>query len=226
MSGSSSAVATWSSSVRWTLWTTLVGVVGYVSLDILAQLLPPHYSPILQAESDLGVGPYGWVMDLNFVVRGILSLALVFGLFRAWPKDRDPPRVGLGLIGAWAVGTFVLAVSPADVSGPRTLHGTIHLVTAFLAFLFVAAGILGVSYAMPEDAPWTSVRRYARPLAVLTAAALVALFVGASIPRVEEHLFGLLERIFLGSALLWMLVVALQLLRLGPAGRRAVTSLA
>jgi hypothetical protein len=152
-------------------------------------------------------------MDVNFVVRGILSLAFAYGLYRAWPKTLGVPRVSLALIGAWGVGAFVLAVSPTDVSGPATLHGTVHLVTAFLAFLFVTVGALGVSYSMPDGLPWRSVRSYARAIAVLTAIALVVLFVGVGIPHVDRTLFGLLERIFLGLALLWMLVVSIHLLR-------------
>ncbi len=197
----------------------------YVVLDIVVQLLPPHYSPISQAESDLGVGPYGWLMDLNFVVRGILSLALVYALYRLWPGASPRPRIGLALVGTWGAAAFVLAVSPADVSGPATVHGTVHDIAAFAAFLCVAIGALGISRSMPLDSPWRSVRTYARPLATLTAIALVLLALGTGIHRVETQYFGLLERIFIGSALLWMLVVSVGMLRgelraVGPAGTR------
>ena len=214
----STFTSTWPRSVRWGLRTTVVGTAIYIVLDIVVQLLPPHYSPISQAESDLGVGPYGWLMDLNFVVRGILSLAFVYGLYRAWPKTLVVPRLSLALIGAWGIGAFVLAVSPTDVSGPATVHGTIHLLAAFLAFLFVTVGVLGVSRSMPEAFPWQAMRPYARGVAGLTAVALVALLVGTVIRRVEQQYFGLLERIFLGSALLWMLFVSVQLLRSEPHG--------
>jgi hypothetical membrane protein len=198
--------------------------VIYIVLDIVAQLLPPYYSPISQAESDLGVGPYGWVMDVNFVVRGLLSLAIVYGLYRAWPKTLAAPRASLALIGAWGVGAFILAISPTDISGPATLHGTVHLVTAFLAFLFVAAGVLGVSYSMPDGLRWQSLRPSAQAIAVLTAIALVVLFLGTGVPRVERNLFGLFERIFIGLALLWMLVVSAHLLRAEPRGPAPSTS--
>jgi hypothetical membrane protein len=216
----------WPPAVRWAFRTTIIGIAIYIVLDIVAQLLPPHYSPISQAESDLGVGPYGWVMSVNFVVRGLLSLALVYGLYRAWPKTVATPTVSFGLIGAWGVGAFILAVSPTDISGPATIHGTVHLVTAFLAFFVVAVGELGVSYSLPDGPPWRSFRPYARTLAVLTAVALVVLFVGTGIPRVDHHLFGLLERVFIGLALLWMLVVSVELLRsehreLEPSSSRA-----
>ncbi len=34
----------------------IVGIVFYVILDVIAQILAPHYNPISQAESDLAVG--------------------------------------------------------------------------------------------------------------------------------------------------------------------------
>jgi hypothetical membrane protein len=40
---------------------TIVGIAVYVVLNVIAQLLPPHYSPLRQAMSDLAVGPYGWL---------------------------------------------------------------------------------------------------------------------------------------------------------------------
>jgi hypothetical membrane protein len=215
-----SSPAPWTRFVRPSWWITILGIGLYFVLDVVAQLLPPHYSPISQAESDLGVGPYGWVMNVNFVVRGILSLAFVYALYSAWPRP-DRPRVGLALIAAWGMGAFILSVSTADVSGPSTLHGTIHNVTALLAFLFVAIGAVLVSYAMPGEPPWETVRPPARVLAVLTLIAMLVLFIGTGLPRVEHALFGLLERIFIGFTLLWMLVVSIALLRLDP-GRRAV----
>jgi len=224
MSVASSSEPLWPPAARWALGITVIGIAIYIVLDVVAQLLPPHYSPIRQAESDLGVGPYGWVMDVNFVVRGVLSLAFVYGLLRMWPKTTGVPKLSLVLIGAWGIGAFVLAVSPADVSGPATLHGTIHLVTAFLAFLFVTVGVLGVSYSMPAVIPWQSVRPYARAIAIFTGIALVLLLAGTSIPRVEQNLFGLLERVFLGLALLWMLVVSIHLLLWDSLSSRASKS--
>jgi hypothetical membrane protein len=60
----------------------------YVALDIIAQALPPHYSPISQAESDLAVRPYGYVMSINFIVRGLLSLTAVLALRGIDPRNR------------------------------------------------------------------------------------------------------------------------------------------
>jgi hypothetical membrane protein len=83
----------------------IAGIFLYAMLDIVAQLLPPHYSPIHQAESDLAVGPYGIIMRLNFLVRAALSLLVVSALAPALRQAR--PRWGLVLFSIWGghVGT-------------------------------------------------------------------------------------------------------------------------
>ena len=136
--------------VRFFFAATIAGIALYVVLDAIAQSLPPHYSPISQAESDLAVGPYGYVMAVNFVNRGIFSLLFLYGLARSVPS-REGLRTGLGLFGVWAVGALILAVSPTDVSGPATVHGFVHLVVATLAFLGAAIGTVSLSRAFRRD---------------------------------------------------------------------------
>jgi hypothetical membrane protein len=64
-------------------FATIVGVILYVVLDAVVQMLPPPYSPISHAESDLAVGPYGYIMAINFANRGILSFYLSWVSTRA-----------------------------------------------------------------------------------------------------------------------------------------------
>lgn len=218
--GTSEAEPDWPPSARWALWVTIVGIALYIVLDVVGQLLPPHYSPISQAESDLGVGPYGWLMDLNFIVRGILSLSFAYALYATWPTASKRPNVGLALIGAWGVGAFILSVSTVTVSGPATTHGTVHNITAALAFLFVAIGELLVAFSMGPTSPWRAIRKYAWPLAIVTAVALLALTIGTGFPRIDAHYFGLLERVFIGFALLWVLIVSILLARSSPERHR------
>jgi len=63
-------------------WAVIPGIVLYLILDVVAQLLPPHYSPITQAESDLAVGKYGFIMTINFLNRGVLSLLFIFAFLQ------------------------------------------------------------------------------------------------------------------------------------------------
>jgi hypothetical protein len=194
-----------------TLTVVLIGV--YVVLDIVAQLLPPHFSPISQAESDLAVGPYGYVMTLNFVVRGVLSLSFLVGLSAATGLVARS-RVGAALFAVWGVAAFILAASPTDLSATETTgHGKLHLLVAFLAFIAAAVAEVLLSRHFSEEPRLRPIARPAWALSFLTLSALVLLAVGTGVPYLLDHAFGLLERIFLGFVLLWVLVVSLYLLR-------------
>jgi hypothetical protein len=192
---------------------TIAGIALYVVLDVVAQLLPPHYSPVRQAESDLAVGPYGYVMTINFVVRSALSLMLIAGLIQG-VAARARSKIGVALIGVWAVGAFLLALFPTDVNSRATIHGYIHLVVALVAFCAVGAGELLVSGRIGADARWTRLRPYLLICSFATLAALAAQVLGV---RASAALSagGLVERVFLGLALLWMLLVAINLVRAG-----------
>jgi hypothetical membrane protein len=198
---------------RFLFAATIAGITLYVVLDAIAQSLPPHYSPIGQAESDLAVGPYGYVMAVNFVNRGTFSLLFLYGLMKSVPS-REGFRAGLGLLGVWAVGALILAVSPTDVSGPVTVHGFVHLVVATLAFLCAAIGAISLSRAFRRDPALSAVGRYAMPLAVLALAFFFVLYGGPAVfPHAAAEVGGLVERVFIGLVLAWMLTVSAMMLR-------------
>jgi hypothetical membrane protein len=192
---------------------TIAGVAVYVVLDAVAQSLPPHYSPVSQAESDLAVGPYGYVMAVNFVNRGLLSLRFIFGLTQSLPSKREI-RSGIVLLGVWSVGSLVLAAVPTDVGTPLTLHGEVHLLVATLAFVSAAFGTLSISRAFDRDAALRGLGRYAMPLAALAVVFFFVLYGGTLVvPHLEARVGGLVERTFIGLVLLWMLVVSVLMPR-------------
>ena len=124
----------------------ILGIILYVGLDVVAQVLPPHYSPLHQAESDLAVGPYGLIMQFNFLVRGGLSLALVLALRDLLPAGRS--RIGVVLLGVWSGCSALLAFFNTDILDDPALvphlhltwHGELHLVLATAGFIAAALG--------------------------------------------------------------------------------------
>src|SRR5579863_401658 len=129
---------------------TIAGIVLYVIIDVIAQALPPHYNPISQAESDLAVGPYGFLMTINFVLRGLVALTMLGALSREVAKQ-GLSRVGLVLVGIWGIGAFLLALFPTDVGASTTLHGKIHLLVALIAFVCAPVGELLLSLRLAAD---------------------------------------------------------------------------
>lgn len=157
---------------RWSATVAMVGVVLYVLIDVVLQFLPPHYSPISDAESNLAVGPYGWVMNVNFLGRAVFCAAAVVAIAltsRALPPPRRDHLLGTGLVLLLVGGasSAVLAFFPTDVSASHesTLHasttvGVIHLavasfgfVTALVAILLLT-GWLWLRRVLPRALPW------------------------------------------------------------------------
>jgi hypothetical membrane protein len=187
----------------------LAGVLLYVVLDAVAQSLPPHYSPISQAESDLAVGPYGYIMTLNFVNRGVLSLCFLFAvMLAANATDRASPRLkrGAWLFAAWGVGGLLLAAFPTDAPAtPVSWHGAVHLVVAVSAFLGGAFGALYISLGMAGNRVVGRARALALPLAYVSVGLCVVEIFGSPVaPGLFHNYGGLIERLFLGSMLFWV----------------------
>jgi hypothetical protein len=188
----------------------------YLVLDVVAQILPPHYNPINTAESDLAVGPYGYIMALNFVNRGLLSLAFLYAFGRTLSflgVDSAKYRRGVFLLGVWGVGALLLALFPTDVPAtPVSWHGLIHLVVAFLAFVGGALGVLGLSLQFGHDPALRDLKKFALPVAAIAVLFLVLLFgLPFVLPHLASRIGGVTERALIGSVLVWMLAVSTYL---------------
>ncbi len=197
-------------------WGVILGIILYVVLDIIAQILPPHYNPISQAESDLAVGKFGLIMTVNFLNRGVLSLLFIFGFLQALAVKgiaKSPFRTGLSLLGVWAVGALLLAVFPTDV--PATLvswHGAIHLVVAIIAFIGGAFGTWAISLKMKQSRGLEGLKRIALLLSVIVIIFWVIEFgLPFVFPHLNARIGGLTERLFLVSVLLWIGIVSAYL---------------
>jgi hypothetical membrane protein len=179
----------------------ITGALAYVAIDCVLALADPQYSLIRNAESDYGVGPNAWLMDVNFLLRGVFSVAAAL---TTTPLGRS--RLGLGLIGAWACCSALLAFFPDNPVGtPVTPSGRIHLLLAGIAFAAVAIGTFLTSHRIGNDPAWLFV---SRPLLVVSSLAIVAGTLAIFSIRRPQADFGLYERIFLGLEILWMVLAS------------------
>jgi len=189
---------------------TLAGVAVYVAIDVLLAFLRPQYSLLYNAESDYGRGPWYWVMDINFLLRCALSLAITAALYQAVRLD-GRIRAGLALLVTWAVCSGLLAFFADDPRGtPQHGSGIVHDILAVIAFTAITIGVILISASLISDPAW----RPAAPvlLAISVAGALAYLVLGAA-NKHHRAPGGLYERIFLGLELLWMAVAAIAIAR-------------
>jgi len=228
------------SANRWAL-ISIVGTIFYVLLDILVQLLPPHYSALREAESLLAVEPYGFIMNLNFLIRGTLSFSIIVAIAsirasmrvsasgegEAIPSSIPPsegmqrdakasltmtgsPGAGMIFFGLWSAGSFLLGFFNTDTHGAIhfTFHGTIHLLLALVAFVCAPIGEILLSTSFGRAKELSGLCTPALSIGILSALLLLLQFAGSRLGY-----FGLFERMFIGSVLLWGVVVSFNLIR-------------
>ncbi|HXC75610.1 MAG TPA: DUF998 domain-containing protein [Candidatus Acidoferrum sp.] len=200
-----------SQSRRWAE-AAIVGALAYVAIDVALRFADPWYSLLHNAESDYGVGPNAWLMDINFILRGAFSLAAVLAIAGTTSRQARS-RAGLALIGAWAVCSAMLAFFPDNPVGtPSTPAGRIHLLLAGVAFLAVATGTVLVSVRLGADPAW---RRVRISLLLTSLVAIAPGLVAIITIRMHHGDFGLYERIFLALEILWILIAAFAARRAG-----------
>jgi hypothetical membrane protein len=184
----------------------MIGVLVYVVVDILLQLMPPHYSAISQAESDLAVGPFGWIMSINFFGRGITSAALIVAIVSTGPRARIR-AIGVGLLAVAGVCSALIAFFPTDIPrhggvAPSTVHGIVHVVGASSGFVLALAAFWLLTFWLPERSRGAD--------AFLGVASIGLVFLGVTVVAVPD-LLGLAERVCLLGILGWVFVVARKL---------------
>src|SRR5690349_14860908 len=98
----------------------------FVVTFLVAGATQAHYNPLRHPVSSLELGPHGWVQHLNFIVAGLLTVALAAGLWRT-------RRLGGALIGIWAfglIGAGAFTTDPVNGYPPgtpdRPVHATWH----------------------------------------------------------------------------------------------------
>ena len=189
-----------SSAILW-------AVAASIALEVIAQCLPPHYSPVSQPESDLAVGPFGWVESISLLMRGLVTLMFLRVVLGLAPAGRRPP-LGAFVLGISALGKVVLALAPTDLTArPETMHGVVHAIAALTAFLFGTAG--QVLLARNAEVPW---RRWLVGVSWVSVAACVVV-VGTLPIYAQIHVWGLLERTLTVLFLGWIVLGTLNLRR-------------
>jgi len=182
-------------------------IILYVILDAIAQVLPPYYSPISQAESLLAVGPYGYIMTINFLNRGVFSLLFVYAVVQILTMLGENWRSykwGLYAIGIWGVGALLLAGFPAT---GRTLG--IHTIIAIIVFIVTPLGELSISLKLDRVKALAGVKRIALVIAVL--GVFFTVFYWGILPflhNLKSNYDGFFERLLIGSVILWMGIMA------------------
>lgn len=187
-------------------------VVLYIVIDVVLQLLPPHYSVVSDAESNLAVGPFGWAMQFNFASRAVMSGCLVATI---WLTGRPSRRnaTGCALIAVAGLASLALVFFATDVNRPgdfgmtpRTVVGTFHVTIATAGFIAILLGMLLL-------VPWAAQTLRGPAPTVFLAIAVAGLMSLATSLAFLPQVAGLAERLCLIGILGWAFVVCLGVRR-------------
>lgn len=152
------------------------------------------FGNVLDWPSGLAMGPYGWLMTINFFVCGIMMAFFAYGLKFAL---RDKFATTFLVFSGFAMMGLVFTTDPTIRSYPKTWHGFLH--DGFFAALGVTMmlGMLLLGRAFQEYDHWKNLSIYTWITLVLV------------IPTF--WLKGLFFYIFLLAILIWCEVVAFRL---------------
>jgi hypothetical membrane protein len=203
----------------------IMGPIIFVAADIILGLLNPGYNFLHSSISSLARTELGWIQTLGFMVAGILVVLFAVGLFLGLRGGRAF-RLGIAAMVLFALGLLLVGAFHADPSGgPSTFEGMIHGVAAKLVFWLFPVAVLLMAPSLKNEPFW-------RPLFFYSlGAAIFALGLMANSLRMPSDFawFGLFERILVADEIIWVLVMAIWLLRqsirerrklYGSAGRR------
>lgn len=187
----------------------MIGVVVYVLVVGVLQLLPPHYDPILEAESNLAVGPFGWIMNLNFLGRTgttVFALLAISLVGRAtWLRRLGMIFFGIGGASSAMLAFFATDVDVASGTATSTPSGLVHLLVATIGFAAALIGILMLTAWLKLQPNLQQTFRVALVFAAVAAGGAVWLALSTT---VAWGPLGLAERICLTGVLGWTFFVS------------------
>lgn len=190
----------------------LSGIAGpllYASVVIILGLLRSGYDHLTQVISELGeVGaPNAIVMNVfGFVLPSLLIFAFAVGLYRG-TRDGRGPIVASALLAVGALGFIGAALAPCG-PGCDPATSTSHF----------QAGAIGIGLPLAPLAFWRSLKKDSQwegysSYSLVTGVAFIALTI-VNFSGLTQPWDGLVQRLATGILSLWMVLMAIHLLRL------------
>jgi hypothetical membrane protein len=186
----------------------IIAPILFTLLVIIESLLRPGYSQIFNDVSDLGLGPYSIIQNINFIIFGLLSIGFAIGL-----GTNLPHRAGKAT--KWLVIVFGLCIILAGVTlfsvGPDVTYAkdvVAHGLVSAIAFLviMVAQFLAWQALRGSDGAIWGRYRIYSLISGLLSILALIFL----SYTQFSSF-HGASERLFIAVWMIWIEVTGLKL---------------
>jgi hypothetical protein len=189
------------------------GIIGPLMLtggDLYAGLASPGYSMVRHSISSLALSPIGWLQTIGFLALGLLVEIFAAGLLFNVKKSRwFFPGIAALLI--FGFGMLVIGAFATDlVKDAKTIEGTIHGIATTISFSLFPVALFLLSLSFKKDPDWQHLYRYT------VIAGILSVLIAITLQFFEDgvNYFGLVERILVANMIIWVEVMAINLLRL------------
>jgi hypothetical membrane protein len=191
---------------RFFLICGIIAPVLFLILVIIGSVLRPGYSQVSNFISDLGVGPYAILQNVNFIIFGILIILFTFGIRAGLPISQGRSlKIGIWLVLVSGLGIMGAGIFPEDV-----FFGVPHGLVSATAFVSIIAAQLLIWRGLKDadNSAWANYRTYCLVSGLLSAVLVIVLKVAIS--DFSDYR-GLAQRVFLAIPWIWIEVTALKL---------------
>lgn len=190
----------------------IVSSVGYTATSVLLlHFLQPDKNAAVNAISEFVDGQGGFLMSINFFVQSMGSMALAILALGLKPRIRKLVLVGILFMLA-ALGDVLAGLFQADpiTTEQMTEAGMIHTAGGMIRFLSMAIALPLFTSTLKEQQLWQQQGRLLKSLSI----AFITLFLVSIFFLAPLGYFGIGQRAFIATALLWMWVVGRPLTRI------------
>ncbi len=186
----------------------IVAPILFTLLVIVESFLRPGYSQIFNDVSDLGIGPYSIIQNINFIVFGLLSIGFAIGLGAKLPYRAGKATKWLVIIFGLCIilaGVTLFSVG-TDVTYAKDVvsHGLVSAI-AFLVII-IAQFLTWQALRGSDDAIWGRYRIYSLISGLLSILTLIFL----SYTQFSSF-HGASERLFIAVWMIWIFVTGIKL---------------
>jgi hypothetical protein len=186
----------------------LIGISYFVVVIVALHFLRDDLSPMSNPTSLYAVGRYGFLMTTAFFSMSVASFSLLIGLYKRISKPAQS-RIGLILLGIWAVGVLVAMLFPLNPEGTEaTTTSVIHRINGPLVFLSLSIGAILVSGSFRRDKNWRPF--YGTALTLSFTMLLLFIITGINV-ALKSGFEGLCQRVFLVVFSTWFILTTMHL---------------